>query len=168
MSLRQDILEIFQLYARRRQRAGCRDRDEIVAGAIGELKSRGLVGSEVIDLLYREFLIHNYHISSLREAKKARRDLRELGSEPELPFFAEEDMEIQETLHFDSADELVRLGDFTLKEVDQKTRQVERNIEIALEARRDWYAATEIVRPLLITHPTWTWKDAVEHLKVPS
>jgi hypothetical protein len=57
------------------------------------------------------------------------------------------------------------LGDFDEDDIDQIDAQQDANIEAAVASRDQWLRAAKYIRPLLVKHPDWLWRDAVDHLR---
>ena len=59
----------------------------------------------------------------------------------------------------------VMLGDFGLPEIHQHDLQLRANIDSAIAEQVKWERVKQMVVPLLETHPSWRYRDAIHHLK---
>lgn len=74
------------------------------------------------------------------------------------------DLDFHHVVRRGGRSEEVAHGDVGLVEMDIITRQKKNNIDAASTELARWERACSIVRPLLVKHPKWKWRDAVKYL----
>lgn len=57
------------------------------------------------------------------------------------------------------------LGNFTIPDIKQLTKQKTENLTRAGTEKRTWDRAVKYITPLLKKHADWKWRDAVKHMR---
>jgi len=74
--------------------------------------------------------------------------------------------EIEQVRYPDRSSKNIKLGDFGVKEIDAKDRQIRKNDTTVTNARLKWERlAIGLVRPLLVANEGWVYRDAINHLR---